>query len=181
MLTTCIACIVAIPVTPNERILKSAAIQAKQSALYDASYARLSYPGGDIPLSRGCCADVTIRALRAAGYDLQKLIYEDAGNNPRAYPGIGIRDKNIDHRRVRNQVVYFKRFGALLRHHKPLEFRPGDFVFWKLDSGRDHIGIVTSTRGESGCYRVVHNLSVCKEEDCLTRYKIVGRFKFPKV
>jgi len=52
---------------------------------------------------------VVVRALRNAGIDLQKEIFEDAGRVPTAYPAIPKRNPNIDHRRVRNLMVYFGR------------------------------------------------------------------------
>lgn len=166
-------------VAPSELILMSAAKQASVGAVYDASYQQLRYPNGDIDSRRGCCADVLIRALRAAGLDLQRLVYLDAGRSPSSYPAIRKRDKNIDHRRVRNLVVFFERHGKRELDIAPRSFKPAEFVYWKLPNGRDHIGIVTAGIGASGNHKVVHNLSVCCEEDCLASYRIVGRFRYP--
>ena len=41
---------------------------------YDPSYVRLDYPGGDVPLERGVCTDVLIRAYRAIGVDLRAVL-----------------------------------------------------------------------------------------------------------
>lgn len=39
---------------------------------YDPAYTRLAYPMGDVPIVKGVCTDVVIRALRLQGIDLQK-------------------------------------------------------------------------------------------------------------
>jgi hypothetical protein len=50
--------------------------QGGQTFDYDPSYSKLDYPNGDVPLDRGVCADVVVRALRK-GVDLQKEVHED--------------------------------------------------------------------------------------------------------
>ncbi len=35
------------------------------------------YPNGDLPLERGVCANVVIRALRSQQVDLQKRVHEE--------------------------------------------------------------------------------------------------------
>lgn len=161
-------------------ILESAKRQLAPPAVYDASYRRLSYPGGDVPADRGACSDVIVRALRWAGYDLQKLIHEDM--TKATYPRAGgRRDKNIDHRRVANQVVYFARHGLKLSitAFRPERFKPGDIVTWKLPSGLDHVGIV-SDRKVDGRPLMIHNISGAAEEDVLTEWKMTGHYRFPK-
>jgi len=79
-----------------------------QQVIYDPSYYRLEYPGGDVPVDRGVCADVVIRAYRKMGIDLQKEVHEDMGKHFSLYPrhwGLKTTDRNIDHRRVRNLMV----------------------------------------------------------------------------
>jgi L,D-peptidoglycan transpeptidase YkuD (ErfK/YbiS/YcfS/YnhG family)/uncharacterized protein YijF (DUF1287 family) len=125
---------------------------AKKAVLLHSAYRdsapKLAYPGGDVPADVGVCTDVIVRALRNAGIDLQKEVFEDAGRAPLAYPGIGKRNPSLDHRRVRNLAVYFK------RHWRPIQRRedllPGDVVL--LDTfpskpGPDHIGIVSDILG----------------------------------
>lgn len=161
-------------------ILESARRQLNPPAIYDASYQRLSYPGGDVPSTRGACSDVIVRALRWAGYDLQKLIHEDMAkfNYPR---GHGKRDKNIDHRRVANQIVYFARFGQKLSISsiKQEQFLPGDFVVWKLPNNLDHIGIISDKKVNERPL-VIHNIAGAAEEDVLFEWRITGHFRFPK-
>ena len=128
---------------------------AKKAALLASKYVetspKLAYPGGDVPTTEGVCTDVVVRALRNAGIDLQKEIFEDAGRAPAAYPAIPKRNPNIDHRRVRNLLVYFG------RHWRPVErlenLLPGDVVM--LDTfpnrkGVEHIGIASDNLGKSG-------------------------------
>ena len=63
-----------------------------------------------MPRQEGVCTDVVIRALRNAGIDLQRAVYDDAGRAPAAYPRIGRRrNPSIDHRRVKNLIRYFDR------------------------------------------------------------------------
>jgi uncharacterized protein YijF (DUF1287 family) len=175
-----------IPATTAQKVVARARQEVERGVTYDAGYRNLSYPNGDVPSNKGACTDVVIRAFRAAGYDLQRLIHEDMRRSFSAYPPLyGLRrpDQSIDHRRVPNQVTFFRRHGKAL----PLSttgdgaksWQPGDIVYWKLDSGLDHCGIVSDRRGPSGLPLVIHNLSVAAEEDCLTAWRITGHFRYP--
>ena len=172
------------------RILAGA--KAQIGTTYDASYQTIAYPMGDVEGSRGACTDVVIRALRAAGYDLQKRVHDDMSARWKAYPhprewNLSAPNANIDHRRVPNQVVYLRRFGRVL----PLQtsgaalqsWQPGDIVYWNTgESGntRLHTGIVSDTRDARGLPWVIHNGSVCREEDALDKWTIIGHFRFPQ-
>lgn len=169
---------------PWKNVVEGAHEQARQGARYDASYVRIAYPNGDVPITQGACTDVIVRAFRHAGYDLQKLMHEDMKKTPRDYPRrSNPLDSNIDHRRVPNQIVFLKKFGKSL----PLgvsgssikEWRGGDVVYWKLPMGLDHTGIVSDRVGASGLPMVIHNIAGCTEEDCLTEWKIVGHYRYP--
>ncbi|HRF60434.1 MAG TPA: DUF1287 domain-containing protein [Fimbriimonadaceae bacterium] len=167
-------------------ILASAKDQYRRGATYDPAYVKIGYPRGDVAADRGVCTDVVIRALRAAGYDLQKLIHEDmkAGRFS-SYPRRERRpDPNIDHRRVPNQIYYFGRFGKSLTRvvsAKTLDqWKPGDIVYWKFDNGIDHCGIVSDEKTPSGLPLVIHNLGGVHHDDVLTAWKITGHFRFPK-
>ena len=70
----------------GQQIAAAARKQVGQTISYDPAYVRLSYPGGDVPLERGVCSDVIIRALRVVGIDLQMLIHQDMKANFKAYP-----------------------------------------------------------------------------------------------
>ena len=169
------------------KIVAGAREQLSWGTKYDPSYVRMKYPGGDVPKTKGVCTDVVIRAFRKAGFDLQKLIHEDKKMAPSAYPkypGSRALDSNIDHRRVPNQMVFFKRHGLTLAKKVSPEtlkdWKPGDVVCWKLDSGLDHIGIITDEKNMRGVPWVIHNLSTPQEEACLTDWKITGHFRYPK-
>lgn len=161
--------------THPAKLVASARDQLTWGTHYDARYVPLKYPGGDVARDRGVCTDVIIRAYRADGIDLQKLIIEDKRRAPSAYPA-GKVDPNIDHRRVPNMVAFFKRQGAALPTDR--DWKPGDVVWWKLDSGLNHVGLVTDRRGSSGEFMVIHNLSSPKEEDCLRMWKILGHYRW---
>ncbi|MGV3614832.1 MAG: DUF1287 domain-containing protein [Fimbriimonas sp.] len=170
------------PTTTAEKIAAHAVEQSGWGTRYDASYKRLAYPNGDVPRERGACTDVVVRALRHVGYDLQKLVHEDARRNRRRYPRIERLDTNIDHRRCPNLVAYFRAYGTELKTDAPWsEWRAGEIVFWKLPYGADHVGIVTGTRAADGRPWVVHNIAGTAHEDTISAWRIVGRFRFPKV
>jgi len=51
-------------------------------------------------------------------------------------------DPNIDHRRVPNLMVFFKREGkAGAGHTAETDYLPGDIVVWRLPSGLLHVGV----------------------------------------
>lgn len=167
------------------KIVAAAHREVEDGALYTPGYIRIPYPNGDLPRDRGVCTDVVIRALRGAGYDLQKLIHEDVVRHFKAYPRREEHpDTNIDHRRVPNQMFFYRRFGLSLTTKTDTanrgEWRPGDIVYWKLDNGLDHAGIVSDTLGPSGLPMVIHNLEKCREEDVLGSWRIQGHFRFPR-
>lgn len=167
------------------RIVEGAMVQVREAASYTTGYFRIPYPNGDLPRSKGVCTDVVIRALRHAGYDLQVLIHRDMDRRFSTYPRRERRpDSNIDHRRCPNQAWFFRTYGTTLTNKVTREtlkhWKPGDIVYWKLDSGLDHTGILTNRTNDRGEPYVVHNLGRCAEEDVLTAWKIVGHYRFPK-
>ncbi|MEA2552159.1 MAG: uncharacterized protein QOJ65_335 [Fimbriimonadaceae bacterium] len=167
-----------------ENIVEGAKQQARDGAAYDASYVRIAYPNGDLPIAQGACTDVVIRALRHAGYDLQQLIHEDMRARFSEYPRRGLTtDSNIDHRRIPNQIAYFKKYGQSLtkqvNRNTLAEWQPGDIVYWNA-YGRDHTGVVSDSVDPDGKPMVVHNIAGCTEEPCLTRWPIVGHYRFPR-
>jgi uncharacterized protein len=160
------------------KIVAGARLQLLHPAEYTGEYFSIPYPNGDVPKDRGACVDVVIRALRNAGYDLQKLIHEDMKKNLKLYPRHGDRpDSNIDHRRVPNQRFFFSRFGQSLSISK--DWRPGDIVTWKLDSGLDHTGVLSDKIDPDGLPFVIHNLSRTAEEDVLKAWQITGHYRYP--
>src|SRR6186713_226086 len=99
------------------QLVAAAVAQTRSQVIYDGSYRRIAYPGGDVPESIGVCTDVVIRAYRRAGIDLQVKVHEDMKGAFRTYPqlwGMSGPDPNIDHRRVPNLQAFFRRAGAEL-------------------------------------------------------------------
>lgn len=172
--------------TPTQAKIVAGA-RAQIGDLYDASYCTLSYPNGDPPAGRGACTDVVVRGLRAAGFDLQALVHQDMKRRWSAYPHsyhLARPDPNIDHRRVPNLAVFFRRHGLTLPNAvtpKTLPaWQPGDIVCWKLPNGLDHTGLVSDRRDGRGVPLVIHNLDHCAEQDVLTDWPIAGHFRYPK-
>ena len=168
----------------SENISKAAIELTKYEVKYDGSYYSIPYPNGDVPNSIGVCTDVIIRTYRSIGFDLQKEIHEDMNNNFYLYPKIwGLKkpDKNIDHRRVPNQMTYFKRQGSSLTiTNDSKNYLPGDIVAWDLGGGTTHIGIVVNKKSQfSDNYMIVHNIGAGQNiDDCLFDFKIIGHYRF---
>ena len=47
---------------PEAGLVAAARSQIGVTVRYDGAYQRLAYPGGDVPLDRGVCTDVVVRA-----------------------------------------------------------------------------------------------------------------------
>lgn len=153
-----------------------------QEVVYDPAYYSIAYPNGDVPEGKGVCTDVIIRAYRAMGIDLQLEVHEDMRANFELYPqlwGLNGPDSNIDHRRVRNLMTYFKRHGV----EKPitnssLDYMPGDIVCWNLGGSVTHIGIVAdSSSADASRPLIVHNIGGGQVlADCLFDFRIIGHY-----
>jgi len=164
----------------TDQFIKAAHVQIGKTLTYNPEYARLKYPMGDIPLSKGVCTDVVVRAFRGLNIDLQEHIFNDKKKTPNRYKGLYYTDKldpNIDHRRVKNIQAYLISRGYRVND----AFQPGDIVVWKLEGMTkvfDHIGICSSNRNKYGEPLIIHNInSGVKEEDVLRQYKIVDHFR----
>ena len=157
--------------------------QIGKTVSYDPAYATLSYPNGDVPLEKGVCCDVIIRALRTGNVDLQKLVHEDMAAHFEAYPklwGLKKTDKNIDHRRVPNLAKFFERSGKKLPATKDgKDYLPGDFVVCRLSNGLIHIMLVSNQTNASGIPLVIHNIGAgAREEDRLFEFSIEGHYRW---
>ena len=161
-------------------VAEAALSQVGVTKIYDPSYVKLDYPGGDVPLERGVCTDVVVRALRKAGVDLQVLIHRDMRANFKAYPqnwGLRGPDKNIDHRRVPNIVTYYQRQGRSLalpiNKHR---LKPGDLIAWMLPGNLPHIGVVSRVQGDK--VWLVHNIGLgAREEQVLEHWPITAHLR----
>lgn len=171
----------------NKRLSDAALELTKQKVSYDPSYYKIDYPNGDIPANKGVCTDVIIRAYRKLGIDLQKEVHEDMKANFKKYPqkwGLSGPDRNIDHRRVPNLMVFFKRNGQVKPVTKdPGDYLPGDIVCWDLGGGITHIGIVVDKKSTDGIRNlIVHNIGGGQVlADCLFGYRITGHFSYEKM
>ena len=165
----------------NDTFIKSAQNQVGKTLTYNPEYRTLKYPMGDIPISKGVCTDVVVRAFRGVDIDLQERIYKHKKKFPKLYKGLYYTDKldpNIDHRRVKNIQAYLISRGYRVRD----AFKPGDIVVWKLKARNgkslDHIGICSNRYNRYGEPLIIHNInSGAKEEDVLRSYEIVDHFR----
>jgi uncharacterized protein YijF (DUF1287 family) len=170
----------------SDRLSNAALELTMQFVDYDPSYFNIVYPNGDVPIDKGVCTDVIIRAYRKLGIDLQKEVHEDMKANFSKYPkiwGLSGPDKNIDHRRVPNLMVFFTRHGTV----KPItnnasDYLPGDMVCWNLGGAVTHIGIVVNRKSTDGKrYLIVHNIGGGQVlADCLFEFKIIGHYQYQK-
>ena len=172
------------PTAKREQLVNAALAQVGVTTLYDPEYVKLSYPGGDVPSDRGVCTDVIIRALRKENVDLQVLVHDDKKKAPEAYPREWSKsslDANIDHRRVPNLMVFFKREGKQVPlSQTEANYLPGDIVVWRLPSGLLHVGLVTD-RFAPGTSRplMVHNIGEGAQcEDVLFTFTLVGHYRW---
>ncbi|MGJ8745711.1 DUF1287 domain-containing protein [Polaribacter sp.] len=170
--------------TTNDKLSDAAFELTKDKIVYDPSYFSIEYPNGDVPKGKGVCTDVVIRAYRKLGIDLQKEVHEDMQKNFSNYPkiwGLKKTDKNIDHRRVPNLMIFFSRKGTVKSITKnPKDYVPGDIVCWNLGGAITHIGIVVNKKSmKNNGFMIVHNIGAGQVlADCLFDFKIIGHYRF---
>ncbi len=168
---------------PTSAIVAAARGQIGKTKIYDGSYVGLDYPGGDVPIERGVCTDVVVRALRdSVKMDLQKLVHEDMKAAFADYPKIwGLKkpDRNIDHRRVPNLRRYFERKGySIGLTERKEDYRSGDVVTCTVPPNRPHMMIVSDRRAKDGTPLVIHNIgSGTKEEKRLFEFPLTGHYR----
>ena len=171
----------------NAGLVEAARAQIGVTLIYYGSYQSMKYPGGDVPLERGVCTDVIIRALRSArSIDLQKNLHEDLRAHWSEYPhprrwNQAKPDASIDHRRVPNLMTYFSRAGySQPPTRAPANYLPGDIVAWDLGRGILHVGIIGDRKAATGVRLVIHNIGAgAREEDILFRFAVIGHYRFP--
>lgn len=168
-----------------KKLLESAIEQTNLTKSYDPVYVVIPYPNGDVPIEKGVCTDVVIRAFRKAGIDLQKEVHEDMAKNFSLYPnkwGLKSSDSNIDHRRVPNLQTFFTRRGkSLAITNRGKDYKPGDVVAWDLDGkGLTHIGLVSNIYNETTKrYLIIHNIGGgTQAEDKVFDWKIIGHYQY---
>lgn len=169
---------------PDPLDLNIGAIKTTLNAdAYNQDYFVLEYPGGDVDRSLGACTDVIVRALRNAGVDLQVEVHEDIARAPRRYSMVDKANRNIDHRRVRTLLPWFRAHWIALDEAAPLQ--PGDVVFMdtiEARKGPDHIGILGDRTSEGGRLLVANNWTdgyVTSFMDLLEFVEVTDRFRMP--
>lgn len=154
---------------PNEfhaLTLAGARAEVAKQTVYVENYEVMEYPGGDVK-EGGVCTDLIVRAFRRAGVDLQKLVHEDRVAHADAYPtklwDMKKPDKNIDHRRCQNMVVWFKRnarsLTTLIDAANQKEWAGGDVVFFVHEGSSHpwHVAIISDKRAPDGVPLVIHS------------------------
>lgn len=173
------------PTTVPVSITTAARAQIGQTVTYDPTYTRIPYPDGDVPLSKGVCTDVVIRALRnALDFDLQKAVHEDMRKAFAKYPhnwGLTAPDPNIDHRRVPNLRCYFERQSwSLPVTSRKEDYLPADIVTCTIGGKLPHIMIVSERKAADGTPLVIHNIGQgTQEEPSLFVFPLTGHYRLP--
>ena len=154
-------------------ILQNVRVYIATKPEYKSKY----YAGGYPDDGYGVCTDVVAQGLLHAGYDLQQLVNEDIKAHPDMYE-VEKADPNIDFRRVRNLLVYFKNHAISLTTDvtEISQWQGGDIIVFKK-----HIGIVSDKRNKNGVPFIIHHANPYQkhyEEDILeNREDIVGHFR----
>lgn len=179
-----VSCLAMAQTSDALKVVNAARSQIGITKSYDPAYSRIAYPMGDVPIERGVCSDVVIRAYRKAGSDFQMLVHKDMKLHFPVYPklwGLKKTDSNIDHRRVPNLEVFFKRQGKSLADSQTADsFKAGDIVSWRLSNGLAHIGIISNKKSFFDSRPlVIHNIGQgTQEEDVLFSWRIVGHYRW---
>ena len=167
------------------KFLAAAQAQIGKTLTYDPAYTSLDYPGGDVPIERGVCSDVAIRAFRGVGFDLQKAVHEDMERAFSAYPknwSLRKPDANIDHRRVLNLMTFFKRRGKSLPvTQNAADYQPGDLVTCIVPKNLPHIMIVSDQVSPLDPSRrlIIHNIGQgARAEDRLFEFELTGHYRW---
>ncbi|HWW69440.1 MAG TPA: DUF1287 domain-containing protein [Duganella sp.] len=178
------------PETPRASDAPHALVEAARSQVgvtltYDPAYRRLAYPNGDVPIERGVCTDVVVRAYRKLDVDLQALVHQDMKKAWSAYAHqarwqLKAPDPNIDHRRVPNLATFFARHGATMPASLEMKtYLPGDIVTWRLPHDLTHIGIVSDKFSGDGVPLIIHNIGAgAREENMLFTYPVTGHYRW---
>jgi len=192
LISIVLICLVGIPPVNADddvgiRLVSAARMQIGKTVHYDPRYQSIQYPNGDLPMERGVCTDVIVRAFRAGlGLDLQMLVHEDMKRDFKKYQhdsGSGLPDKSIDHRRVVNLRTYFDRRGwSIAVTNKADDYKPGDLVTCIVPRDLPHIMIVSDKKTISGRPLVIHNIGAgTKEEDRLFEFKFTGQYRIKQI
>jgi len=152
-------------ISTAEAILAGARAEAEKETPYIMEYEVLKFPNGDVTPGTGVCTDLVVRAFRNAGIDLQAEISKDRVSRPSAYPKLWDNhkpDRNIDHRRCPNLVVWLKKNAEQLTtnidaENLKSEWHAGDVVFYVRDGATHpwHVGIVSNKLDKDGMPMII--------------------------
>ncbi len=177
-----------VPLESKKTTVALSSFQARQMQNLSEQVARrIRYQGGyfadgEPPPEMGVCTDVISRAFRGAGVHLKTQVDADIAAHPEAYP-LRKPDPNIDYRRCRNLLVFFRRHAQALTT-SPLanEYLPGDVVFWSThrDDKPDHVGMVGDVLDRAGVPAVVQHWPgrYVEKTSGLFGWQIVGHFRW---
>jgi uncharacterized protein YijF (DUF1287 family) len=165
---------------------------AKKEIANKTKYKDGYFDGGYPPPSEGVCTDLIWRSLKNAGYDLKSLMDIDIRKNLKDYANrVTNPDPNIDFRRVKNQLVFFRRYAKSLTldvipydKENLSDWQRGDIVILQAPT-TDHIAVISDKRRKDGVPYILHNASTyAMEENLLLKWSkkkyIIGHFRFPK-
>ena len=148
----------------------------------DPQYKSAYYAGGYPTDNYGVCTDVIWQAFKAAGYMLKDMVDADIDARHGDYFGEGeYSDSNIDFRRCRNLLVFFRKYAEELTisTDNPEDWMPGDIVIYD-----GHIAICSDKRNAKGLPYIIHHgnpIENAVEADQLTTThggEIIGHFRF---
>ena len=170
----------------RKKLVAAAVERTEHYVMYDGSYRRIGYPGGDVPDDRGVCTDVIIRSYRAVGVDLQLEVHEDMSSYFQVYPqqwGHTKPDANIDHRRVLNLRTFFNRQGwSLIVSDRAGDYKAGDIVTCVVPPRLAHMMIVSDRKNGDGRPLVIHNIGAgVQEEDRLFEFQLTGHYRITEI
>ena len=113
------------------------------------------YPGGLPEGKNGSAGDVVAFGFKNAGYDLQKLIYQDITKNPDVYDKSNPLNEDIAFRVVENQRIFFSRYAEAHdnNYYNVRDWQMGDVVFFE----KNHVAIVADKVNGNGVRFIVHN------------------------
>jgi uncharacterized protein YijF (DUF1287 family) len=165
---------------------------AKKEIANKTKYKDGYFDGGYPPSSEGVCTDLIWRSLKNAGYDLKSLMDIDIRKNLKDYANkVTNPDPNIDFRRVKNQLVFFRKYAKSLTldvipydKENLSDWQRGDIVILQAPT-TDHIAVISDNRRKDGVPYILHNASTyAMEENLLLKWSkkkyIIGHFRFPK-
>ena len=148
----------------------------------DPQYKSAYYAGGYPTDGYGVCTDVIWQAFMAAGYTLKDMVDADIDARHGAYFADGeYSDSNIDFRRCRNLLVFFREHAEELTTStdNPADWMPGDIVIYD-----GHIAICSDRRNSRGLPYIIHHgnpiENAVEADQITTTYggEIIGHFRF---